>query len=160
MLCQFRINLISLFIIVIKLYSIAVSFASMTFLTLYFLGKLHVFTEKGRGQSWRLCVSLVPILVALAVAVSRTCDYHHHWQDVLVGSSIGITLAYLCYRQYYPPLGANSAHRSYAHSSNRSTGDTSIHSIKSKSYDEPAAKTFVTDEKETKWIWIHKLRNS
>lgn len=124
----------------------------MTFLTLYFLGKLHVFNEQGRGQSWRLCVSIIPILAAMAVAVSRTCDYHHHWQDVVVGSLIGITLAYLCYRQYYPPLNVKTAHRSYAHSSNRSIGEQNIHSIKSKPQDEAATKSFIIDEKETKWI--------
>lgn len=126
----------------------------MTFLTWYLLAKLHVFSEQGRGQGWRLCLSLSPILVACVVAVSRTCDYHHHWQDVLVGSLMGTALSYLCYRQYYPPLNSKMAHRSYAHSSNRSNGDISMTSIKSKSAQPSEPKSFVTDEKETKWIWI------
>lgn len=73
-------------------------------------------------------------------------------QDVVIGSLIGITSAYVCYRQYYPALNTRNAHRSYAHSLNRSIGDISIHSIKSKTLDEPAAKSFGADEKETKWI--------
>lgn len=131
--------------------AIPVSFTSMTFLTLYFMGKLHVFNEKGRGHSWRLCISLSPILIALVVAVSRTCDYHHHWQDVLVGSLIGITMACLCYRQYYPPLTARASHRSYGDSLNRIAIESSSTTAKKSSNDDiPVA--YVTEEKETKWI--------
>jgi hypothetical protein len=60
----------------------AVSFASLGFISLYMAGKLGVFNEKGRGQSLRLLVSLLPLLIALTVALSRTCDYHHHWQGI------------------------------------------------------------------------------
>lgn len=83
-------------------HDISVSFVSMGFLSLYLMDRLHVFAEKGRGQSWRLLVSLAPLLGALIVALSRTCDYHHHWQDVLVGSVLGYSIGALCYRQYFP----------------------------------------------------------
>lgn len=79
-----------------------VSFVAMGFLSMFLYDRLHLFTEKGRGQSWRLLLCMAPLFGALLVALSRTCDYHHHWQDVLVGSILGLTIGVVCYRQYFP----------------------------------------------------------
>lgn len=90
------------------------AFASLLYLSLYICGKLHVFTERGRGQSWRLIAAGSPLLIAAMVAISRTCDYHHHWQDVTVGSVIGLIVGYLCYRQYYPSTDSHTCYLPYA----------------------------------------------
>lgn len=114
-----------------------VAFASFGFIALYLAGKLHTFSLAGKGQSWRLCIFFLPLCFALTIALSRTCDYHHHWQgkrltveitttrscycfmytrfisDVVAGSVIGYCLTYICYRHYYPPLDSSYCDRPY-----------------------------------------------
>ncbi|XP_076240527.1 phospholipid phosphatase 5 [Calliopsis andreniformis] len=89
------------------------AFASFGFISLYIAGKLHTFNPGGKAQSWKLCIFILPICIALLIALSRTCDYHHHWQDVLAGSVIGYSLAYMCYRHYYPSLDSQLCHKPY-----------------------------------------------
>lgn len=122
----------------------------MCFISLYLIGKLHVFGDRGRGRSWRLLISITPLFLAMLVAVSRTADYHHHYQDVIAGSILGICLAYLCYRQYYPPLNSKISHRSYADINARELTD--FPSKMAKSASQPEAKSFLDDEKDSKWI--------
>lgn len=55
------------------------SFASMMFLCFYLAGRLQTF-DKYRGQTWRLTATGFPLIIAILIAVSRTCDYHHHWE--------------------------------------------------------------------------------
>ncbi|KAF9036663.1 phosphatidic acid phosphatase type 2/haloperoxidase [Panaeolus papilionaceus] len=90
----------------------SLSFAGMGFLAFYLAGKLHLFDRRGHtGKAW---LALAPFMVALLVAISRTMDYRHHWQDVLVGSIVGTVLAFFGYHQYYPSLASEYSHRPYS----------------------------------------------
>ncbi|KAH8369206.1 hypothetical protein KR009_004314 [Drosophila setifemur] len=80
------------------------AFASFGFIAYYVGAKLHAFDARGRGHTWRLCLSVIPLMIALLVSVSRTCDYHHHWQDVTIGGLIGLFTGYISYRQYFPSI--------------------------------------------------------
>ena len=53
---------------------------------------------------------MFPFIGAALVAISRTEDYRHHWQDVFIGALLGTICAYFAYRQYYPALGHNTCH--------------------------------------------------
>jgi len=85
------------------------SFACWGFVFLYLSGKLGTFHCTQPISSWRLLLPLVFLLIPLSIALSRTADYHHHWQDVLVGSLLGFSVIWIVYRQHYPPLNCPSS---------------------------------------------------
>ncbi|KZV71851.1 acid phosphatase/Vanadium-dependent haloperoxidase [Peniophora sp. CONT] len=101
----------------------SLSFAGLGFLTFYLMGKLHLFDERGHApKAW---LALAPLSAASLVAISRTMDNRRllgahwsiltdHWQDVLVGSTLGLLVSYFCYRQYYPSLAALDSHQPFA----------------------------------------------
>jgi len=85
----------------------SLSFAGLGFLSFYVAGKLRLWDERGyTGKAW---LSLTPLVGACLVAISRTMDYRHHWQDVLVGSLLGLALSYFSYRQFFPSLANPSS---------------------------------------------------
>ncbi|XP_077992521.1 phospholipid phosphatase 5-like [Glandiceps talaboti] len=100
------------------------SFTGLGFTALFLASKLHCFNCKGRGMSWRLCVAMLPLWCATMIAISRTEDYRHHWQDVLVGSILGLAICYLSYRQYYPALDKANCHKSHLASMTSDSSDS------------------------------------
>jgi len=78
------------------------AFAGLWYLSLYLMGKLHVFDS--RGEVWKMFVVLVPSLAAALITGSRIMDARHHPFDVISGSILGIACAWAAYRQYFPSL--------------------------------------------------------
>ncbi|GJM89653.1 hypothetical protein PR202_ga05861 [Eleusine coracana subsp. coracana] len=77
------------------------SFAGLGFLSWYLAGKIKAF-DRG-GHIAKLCIVILPLLLAAMVAVSRVDDYWHHWQDVFAGGILGLVVASFCYLQFFPP---------------------------------------------------------
>ncbi|KAF8559833.1 PAP2-domain-containing protein [Imleria badia] len=90
----------------------SLSFAGLGFLSLYLAGKMHLFDT--RGHAHKAWISVTPLAGATLVAISRTMDYRHHWQDVIAGSILGFVIAYFAYRQYFPSLASPMSHRPYS----------------------------------------------
>ena len=91
------------------------SFATFGFVFLYLSAKMKTFASGGNFlQSYKLALSVLILLVPTLIAVSRTCDYHHHWQDVTIGGLLGFALACIVYRFYYPSLTSPHCDLPYA----------------------------------------------
>jgi len=88
------------------------SFAGLGFLTFYLIGKLQLWNKC--GYTWKAWLALVPVMTAVMVAISRTMDYRHHWEDVVVGSALGMTLGYFSYRQFFPSLTDPASHQPFS----------------------------------------------
>lgn len=122
----------------------SLSFAGLGFLSFYLAGKVHMFDKRGRAsKGW---LALGPFAAASLVAISRTMDYRHHWQDVFVGSIVGTVFAYFSYRQYYPPLNSEFSHRPYSPRIKRESEETlPTHNSTSSPSSYPFAGTSNTD---------------
>ena len=72
----------------------------------FLAGQMHVF--RPRTDLARVLLALAPLVGAALIAISRLEDYRHDVYDVTTGSILGILVAYLSYRRYYPKL--NSPH--------------------------------------------------
>ncbi|KAI9499371.1 phosphatidic acid phosphatase type 2/haloperoxidase [Zychaea mexicana] len=87
------------------------SFAGLLYLGLFIAGKMQMFDE--RGHTYKGFIFAFPFIGALLVAISRTQDYRHHWQDVFIGSLLGSACAWFAYRQYYPSLAHSTPHHPF-----------------------------------------------
>ncbi|TKY47197.1 lipid phosphate phosphatase 4 [Spatholobus suberectus] len=76
------------------------SFAGLGFLSWYLSGKVRVFDR--RGHIGKLCLVLLPLLIAALVGITRVDDYWHHWTDVFTGGLLGLTVASICYLLLFP----------------------------------------------------------
>ncbi|KAG8840279.1 hypothetical protein FRB91_006342, partial [Serendipita sp. 411] len=89
----------------------SMSFAGLTFLSLYLAGRFRLFTpHSSHGKHlYAYVLSVAPLLLASFVTSSRVSDFRHRGSDVLAGASLGILFAFIGYRYYYPWLGSRDA---------------------------------------------------
>ncbi|KAJ1918659.1 hypothetical protein H4219_002462 [Mycoemilia scoparia] len=87
------------------------SFAGLGYMSFFIAGYFKLYD--GRGFSHVAYLANFPLLFATYVALTRVSDYRHHWQDVFIGSLLGLGMAYFAYRVYYPPLGSDDAGEPY-----------------------------------------------
>jgi hypothetical protein len=80
------------------------SFAGLTYLALYFSGRLGLFSPLSpHGKHiYSYLLTAAPLLVASFVAASRVSDYRHRGSDVLGGASLGVFFGIMGYRYYFP----------------------------------------------------------
>jgi len=88
----------------------ALGFATLTYLSMYMLGKFGVFREDG-GHMWKAVTSLMPIGGAAILAITRTIDYRNDFTDVIAGAFIGITIGVFSYYLNYPSLSSSYSDR-------------------------------------------------
>lgn len=68
----------------------------------FLAGQMHIF--RPRNDLARVLIALAPLIGASMIAISRLEDYRHDVFDVTAGSLLGMMVAYLSYRRYYPSL--------------------------------------------------------
>lgn len=78
------------------------STSGLAYATFFLLGKTGCFVGNSNGGGpFHLVLSLLPLGGSIWIGCSRMQDYWHHWEDVVVGFSLGIFMAWLFYRTAY-----------------------------------------------------------
>ncbi|KAJ3365764.1 hypothetical protein GGF32_008162 [Allomyces javanicus] len=77
----------------------SLTFSGWVFVALFIWGTLAA--SSWRRSPWVQSVLALFLIPPALVAISRTTDYRHHWQDVTVGSLLGIIVSYLWYRSVF-----------------------------------------------------------
>ena len=69
------------------------------------------------------------MMIASLVAITRIMDSRHHAFDVLFGSMLGMLIAWISYRQYFPAIrngGVAYRPREFGHSAPRVSDHTRL----------------------------------
>ncbi|KAG5507578.1 hypothetical protein JKF63_06527 [Porcisia hertigi] len=78
----------------------SVAFSGYVPPSMYLMGLMRTF--KG-GRLWLVTVSLLLLILPMAIAISRTVDYRHHFDDVLAGAICGAACGVLCVVMSFRP---------------------------------------------------------
>jgi len=88
----------------------SLSFSTMVYISLYIAGKLKVFADHTGSVFSRSIGSMLPLIMCIFIAVSRTMDYHHNFSDILAGAMIGFGVGFVAYFLYFPSLFVRNCH--------------------------------------------------
>jgi diacylglycerol diphosphate phosphatase / phosphatidate phosphatase len=88
------------------------AFAGLGYLALSLAGQLGAL--RPGAAVLKLLVCLIPIVAAAGIAISRLEDYRHDPYDVSAGSALGMLVAWLSYRRYFPGLRTENCNEAYA----------------------------------------------
>lgn len=82
----------------------SMSFAGLTYLALFFAGRLRLFAPHSpHGKHiYSYFLTAAPLLIAAFVTSSRVADFRHRGTDVLGGASLGVFFSIVAYRYYFP----------------------------------------------------------
>ncbi|RLV93434.1 putative diacylglycerol pyrophosphate phosphatase 1 [Spathaspora sp. JA1] len=81
----------------------SISFSGFLYLSLWLLGQFKLLNHKPH-HLYKYLLAGLPILLACYVALSRTQDYRHHFEDIILGSLLGIGFASWSYHRYFNSL--------------------------------------------------------
>jgi diacylglycerol diphosphate phosphatase / phosphatidate phosphatase len=98
------------------------AFSGLGYLAIVLAGQLQ--TLRPRTDLTRVLLTIVPLLAATLIAISRCEDYRHDVYDVTVGSMLGLAVAYTTYRRYYPALMSRKCDVPYAVQKDAGSGYT------------------------------------
>lgn len=87
------------------------SFAGLSFIAFFLAGQLRIYD--GTAMALKLAACSSPIVLAIAVTVSRVIDYRHHWHDVAAGGALGLLITLITYPLYFPSVFSPVADQIY-----------------------------------------------
>lgn len=90
-----------------------------------------------------MLLTLTPLIGATLIAISRCEDYRHDVYDVMVGSVLGMFVAYFSYRRCYPALNSPHCDQPYL---SRADSVTGFGKLKDEEESIQSAGTFTADD--------------
>jgi diacylglycerol diphosphate phosphatase/phosphatidate phosphatase len=87
------------------------SFAGLSFIALFLAGQLRIYD--GTAMALKLAACFSPIVLAIAVTISRVTDHRHHWHDVAAGGALGLLITLITYPLYFPSVFSPLADQIY-----------------------------------------------
>ncbi|KAG9686171.1 PAP2-domain-containing protein, partial [Aureobasidium melanogenum] len=87
------------------------SFSGLGYLSFFLLSQLRILHP--RAGLYRTLVAFSPLLGAALIAISRLEDYRHDVFDVVVGSCLGLGIAFGTWRRWFPALSSRACDEPY-----------------------------------------------